>query len=231
MIVHRQLKHEQLLIALIVMGALIIHLSLYEKALCSTSSEKSPQLSQTAKPAEPDETITINGIHYAVLPPWQGNKVQAPELAYEDFKQIPRKFCKDGGKIYVTIEAQENLVKMLTKAEEDGILIQVESGYRSAYYQKKIFTRMLSEGREFDDIVRYVAPPGYSNHMLGTAVDFSPSNWQFAETEQYQWLQKNGKLFGFEETYSKTNRMKIPWESWHWQFIRLPEPSETATIN
>ena len=124
--------------------------------------------------------------------------------------------------MYVTIETQQHLVTMLTKALEDGILIQVESGYRSASYQKKIFKRMLAAGRTFDDIVRYVAPPGYSNHMLGTAVDFSPSNWRFAETKQYQWLREHAAQFGFEETYSKNNPLRIPWESWHWQFVGLP---------
>jgi len=171
------------------------------------------------------EQITINGTHYSIPAPWKGNRVDAPQLAYEDFKQIPRRFCKDEGKIYVTIKTQENLVLMLTKAEEDGILIQVESGYRSANYQKKIFKRMLEAGRDFNDIVRYVAPPGYSNHMLGTAVDFSPSNWQFADTDQYQWLQENGHLFGFQEIYSKTNILKMPWESWHWQYM---EPSDST---
>ncbi len=90
--------------------------------------------------------ITIDGVHYPVPAPWKGNKVQAPKLTYSDFKQIPPKFCKDEGKIYVTIETQKNLVAMLTQAEEDGLLIQVESGYRSASYQTKIFKRMLARG-------------------------------------------------------------------------------------
>ncbi len=177
---------------------------------------------------EPEEVVTIDGVRYPVPAPWLGNKVIAPQLSFEDFKKIPLKFCKDEGKIYVTIETQENLVTMLTKAEEDGILIQVESGYRSAGYQSKIFKRMLAEGRDFDDIIRYVAPPGYSNHVLGTAVDFSPSNWRFADTEQYQWLQENGNSFGFEELYSRYNKMKMPWEAWHWQYMGPPDSAETA---
>ena len=90
---------------------------------------------------------------------------------------------------------------------------------------------MLSEGRDFEDIIRYVAPPGYSNHMLGTAVDFSPSNWRFADTKQYLWLQENGHTFGFEEIYSETNRLKMPWEAWHWQYMRSVEPVNALTTN
>ncbi len=181
---------------------------------------------QVTPDLEVEETVTIDGTDYPLPAPWKGNRVQAPTLSYEDFGQIPPRFCKDGAKIYVTTETREHLVTMLTQAEEEGLLIQVESGYRSARYQAKIFSRMLREGREFDDIVRYVAPPGYSNHMLGTAVDFSPSNWRFADTEQYLWLQEHGASHGFEETYSKTNEKKIPWESWHWQYVGVPETTE-----
>lgn len=195
----------------------------------SYANTPSNEQDQSSAQDDTDEVITINGLQYTVPAPWKGNKVDAPKLTYDDFKQIPLKFCKDEGKVYVTIETQKNLVAMLTQAEEDGLLIQVESGYRSANYQAKIFKRMFAEGRDFDDIIRYVAPPGYSNHMLGTAVDFSPSNWRFADTEQYLWLQQNGNSFGFEEIYSKANRMKMPWEAWHWQYMGTTEPVDAIT--
>ena len=64
--------------------------------------------------------------------------------------------------------------------------------------------------------------------MLGTALDFFPSNWKFADTEQYLWLQENAKEFGFEETYSKNNRFLMPWEAWHWNYVGEPEIPERA---
>ena len=197
----------------------------------SSADTPNNQQEQSLTQENTEEVITISGVLYPVPAPWKGNKVDAPKLTYSDFKQIPLKFCKDEGKVYVTIETQKNLVKMLTQAEEDGLLILVESGYRSANYQTKIFKRMLSEGRDFEDIIRYVAPPGYSNHMLGTAVDFSPSNWRFADTKQYLWLQENGHTFGFEEIYSETNSLKMPWEAWHWQYMESAEPVNTLTTN
>ncbi len=75
---------------------------------------------------------------------------------------------------------------------------------------------MMAKGRTFDDIIRYVAPPGYSEHMLGNAVDFYPSNWRFAETPQHAWLLKNANDFGFFNTYSQYNTLHMPWEAWHW---------------
>jgi LAS superfamily LD-carboxypeptidase LdcB len=204
---------------------------LFGTGATSCANALNNQQEQLSAQDNTEEVITINGVHYHVPAPWKGNKVNAPKLTYSDFKQIPLKFCKDEGKIYVTIETQKNLVAMLTQAEEDGLLIQVESGYRSANYQAKIFKKMFAEGRDFDDIIRYVAPPGYSNHILGTAVDFSPSNWRFADTKQYLWLQENGHTFGFEEIYSETNRLKMPWEAWHWQYMGSAEPVNAITTN
>ena len=119
-------------------------------------------------------------------------------------------------------------MELLQAAEKDGISLKVESAYRSERYQKRIFKRMIAEGRSFDDIVRYVAPPGYSQHVLGTAVDFFPSNWRFADTEAYTWLRENAQRFGFEETYSRFNPMRIPWESWHWNFTGNKDGEQTV---
>ena len=165
------------------------------------------------------ETIVIDGETHDVPPPWAGNRVTDPKLTYDDFRQIPVKYTLNNTKLYIIKEAHDYLVKMLKSAEEDGIILRVESGYRSAGYQRRIYKRMISEGRAFDDIVRYVAPPGYSNHMLGTAVDFYPSNWRFADTEEYTWLKANGFKYYFEEVYSENNAKRLPWEAWHWQYI------------
>ena len=164
------------------------------------------------------EKMTVDGIVYDIPKQWRGKKLNAPAYTFEDFKMIPIKYTHNDSKIYILVEAQEALVEMLSQAEEDGVLIQVVSGYRSAAYQKEIFRRMLKEGRTFEDIVRYVAPPGYSRHMLGDTVDFYPSNWSFADTEKYLWLQEHAECYGFYETYSRYNRKDMPWESWEWRY-------------
>ena len=192
---------------------------------CSSRPSKSPLVSPSLEIPEqdkpqrdkPQEVVTINGETYIIPPPWTGNRLTAPELNYSDFLRIPVEYTLNNGKIYILAKAHQPVVA-LQAAEKNGIFLKVESAYRSTGYQKRIFKRMLAKGRTFDDIVRYVAPPGYSQHMLGTAVDFFPSNWRFADTTDYTWLQKNATRFGFEETYYQLNPMKIPWEAWHWNF-------------
>lgn len=172
------------------------------------------------------ETVMIGSDLYQVPPPWSGNRQFPTSRQLDELRQIPVEFTYQESKIYILAQAYPALVRMLEQARLEGVIIEVESAYRSINYQTQIFMRMLEKGRTFDDIIRYVAPPGYSQHMLGTALDFFPSNWEFAESEQYLWLQENAKKFGFEETYSKNNRFLMPWEAWHWNYVGEPEIPE-----
>ena len=169
------------------------------------------------------ETVIIENERYQVPEPWTGNRLFPTSRNLEELQQIPKEFTHLESEIYILAEAHPPLLRMLEQARSDGVELKVESAYRSMNYQTRIFIRMLAKGRTFDDIVRYVAPPGYSQHMLGTAMDFYPSNWAFAETEQYRWLQENGPRFGFKETYSKNNRFRMPWEAWHWNYVGEPD--------
>lgn len=185
----------------------------------------------TSQKTPATETIQLNGTEYPIPPPWAGNRIHAPPLAMDAFAQIPVTHTRNGTRLYIVKEAQAALVRLLEAAQKEGILLQVESGYRSSGYQHKIFTRMLEEGRRFDDIIRYVAPPGYSEHALGTAVDFFPSNWEFARLPAYDWLRRQAVNFGFTETYPQHNRQKYPWEAWHWTYREKPQTTATAPVS
>ncbi len=161
--------------------------------------------------------MTIDGARYQVPPPWAGNRIIKPLPAA--FQQIPVEFTVDQTDLYVAESTWEPLCALLKQAQHDGVALLVESGYRSERYQRLIFKRMLAAGKPFADIIRFVAPPGYSEHMLGTAVDFYPSNWQFAETPAYQWLKNNAGTFGFVESYPKHGPSNLPWEAWHWNYL------------
>lgn len=166
------------------------------------------------------ETIRIGDTVYAIPEPWIGHSIAAPALPGASFSRIPADHTKDGSQLYILKEAHPALLRLLAAAKAGGIILRVESGYRSPAYQKKIFKRMLTEGRVFDDIIRYVAPPGYSQHALGTAVDFYPSNWSFANLPDYAWLQEHAAEYGFTETYPQHNSLSYPWEAWHWSYTK-----------
>ena len=226
-----RVRHSRRCVILMLIMLIMICIS---QPACSSRPSKSPEVIPSLETVEPDEfqeVMIINGETYIIPPPWSGNKFVAPKLDYSDFRLIPTKYTHKGSKIYILATAYEPVVALLQAAEEDGLLLEIESSYRSAGYQKRIFKRMLAAGRTFEDIVRYVAPPGYSQHMLGTAVDFFPSNWRFADTNAYSWLQENGWRFGFEETYYRLNPMKMPWEAWHWNFTGKMEGEVSGSVS
>ncbi|WP_419176295.1 M15 family metallopeptidase [Desulfosediminicola sp.] len=170
------------------------------------------------------ETVWIGDKEYDVPYPWRGNKIPAPAIPPSNFSQIPVEHTKDGSRLYVTRQTHASLLKLFDKAREDGFHFKVESGYRSPDYQRRIFLRKFKEGRDFDDVIRYVAPPGYSQHALGTCVDFAPGNWRFGQREEYQWLKRNASAYGFTETYPQKNKYNYPWESWHWNYSPNDDP-------
>ncbi len=170
-----------------------------------------------------EEFVVINDVSYPVPPPWRGHKLDAPSLTVPPLMRIPLNLTENESKLYLLKDACLALIVMAEEAEKEGIHFQIDSSYRSSWYQKKIFVRMMEEGREFEDIIRYVAPPGYSEHALGTVVDFTPSNWRFAGTPTYEWLQINAKNYGFFETLPQYPTRKTPWEAWHWQYLGVQE--------
>lgn len=190
----------------------------FSEASTDNSSISVNKISIQQNHQEPKETVIINDTEYAVPIPWRGHKISMPDLTFPALELLPTELTKKGSKIYLLKKAHDALVAMTNKAKQDNIILLVKSGYRSAWYQNVIFQRLMKKGRTFEDIARFIAPPGYSEHMLGTAVDFCPSDWRFANSSEYLWLKQHAWEFGFTETFPEQKYNNKPWESWHWRY-------------
>jgi len=164
------------------------------------------------------EFVSVDGELYSVPLPWRGHKIAEKAPLVSELQQVPIEFTYNQSKIYIHKNACDAFIKMAEKAQEEDVHLLVHSGFRSLRYQKQIFSNLMARGRTWEDLVRYVAPPGYSEHMLGVVVDLYPSNWQFAKTAEYSWLKENAEAFGFVESYPEKSSNGFPWESWHWRF-------------
>ncbi len=169
------------------------------------------------------ETVIIDSQEYIIPASWQGQRLGVKALTKPPLVQVPPEFVKDGGTIYLLPEACEAFKTMAEEAKQNDIAITIDSGYRSAWYQKKIYKRLMEKGKSFEEVARYVAPPGYSEHMLGLAVDFHPSDWRFVDSPVYPWLKKHAEGFGFSETYPESSPDNKPWEPSHWRY-HSPSP-------
>lgn len=118
-------------------------------------------------------------------------------------------------------EVWSNLRRLIRAAKNDDIVLTVVSGYRSFEKQtslKSVYTVSYGVGAN-----KFSADQGYSEHQLGTAVDFNtpglvPTSLTFANSPAYQWLVENAHRFGFVLSYPKNN-VYYQFEPWHWRFV------------
>lgn len=113
------------------------------------------------------------------------------------------------------------LKRMDERAKEDGINLKVVSGYRSFSEQsslKSSYKVTYGSGAN-----KFSADQGYSEHQLGTTIDFSNDKLgtnftAFESTNAYIWLTNHAHKFGFILSYPKNNAY-YQFEPWHWRFV------------
>jgi LAS superfamily LD-carboxypeptidase LdcB len=138
---------------------------------------------------------------------------------------VPTQYLYDSNRQeqYVS-EALPHLVNMLETAKAQNIPIYIKSGYRSFGEQKSLksaYTVLYGAGTSNT----FSADQGYSEHQLGTTVDFITTGMNgqlsgFDKTVAYEWLTKNAHNFGFVLSYPKGNKYYI-YEPWHWRFVGI----------
>ncbi len=189
------------------------------------------QMQQPRLPTEVQgEVVFIDSIEYSVPKPWTGKRVAVPPDTTARLQLIPQDLTFNRTEIYLRNEAIEPLKAMAEAARNDNVILQVDSGYRSVRYQRVIFRQFLEKGQNFKNISRYVAPPGYSEHSLGTVVDFFPSSHSFSKSKAYPWLRKHAGSFGFHEALPRHSKDKKPWEPWHWKYTVQPKTEEIVPL-
>lgn len=89
-----------------------------------------------------------------------------------------------------------------------------------------------------------VAPPGFSEHATGYAVDFFPSGEDlkdtsacptrnactvapaFARSRSGRWLAAHAHEYGFEQSFFPGSAQGVMVEPWHYRFVGTPEADE-----
>ena len=113
------------------------------------------------------------------------------------------------------------LKSMLATAKADGIDLKIISAYRSFGEQSSLkASYKMTYGAGAN---KFSADQGYSEHQLGTAVDFTTADVGasfdgFEKTPAYQWLNDNAYVYGFILSYPADNTY-YQYEPWHWRFV------------
>ena len=147
-------------------------------------------------------------------------------LGHLPYAEIPKeKLVLIEPNIEVHIDMRDSLINMRDEAKKDGINLVFLSGYRSINLQNEIFYSLKSfRNQEAAERARVSAPPGYSEHSTGFAIDIGDATQrktdfetQFENTDAFKWLIENAAKFHFKLSFAKNNKY-IDYEPWHWRY-------------
>lgn len=143
--------------------------------------------------------------------------------APNDLKTIVDKYVYDPSRKYeIHGDVWPNLKNLMDDARNAGIDISIISAFRSFGEQtllKGAYTVTYGAG----SANQFSADQGYSEHQLGTTVDFTNSTVGasysgFAASNTYAWLKDNAHKYGFTLSYPENNQY-YQFEPWHWRFV------------
>ena len=127
---------------------------------------------------------------------------------------------------YLDQEAAQAFKIMKAEAQRQGINLVLISGFRSISTQQQLFTKQIQKQGSRKAAEKLSAPPGYSEHHTGYAVDIGDGRqpqkdlkFGFESTPAYSWLVNNAYRYGFELSFPRNNLQGISFEPWHWRYI------------
>lgn len=138
--------------------------------------------------------------------------------------QIDDDWVQNNESLLLHRDAHPFLERMLENAEDDGIDLRIISAYRSFQRQQSLknhYTVTYGAGTANE----FSADQGYSEHQLGTAVDFTTpelgnSFTNFDTSNAFTWLKNNAHKYGFVLSYPEGNQY-YQYEPWHWRFVGI----------
>jgi D-alanyl-D-alanine carboxypeptidase len=131
------------------------------------------------------------------------------------------------GSILLRDTAAQRFLEMVAAAERDGVYLLPVSGFRSIEDQEYLFFGITAErGQVPTQRAEVSAPPGYSEHHTGYAIDVLDGDRpdiglveEFEQTAAFQWLQANAAYYNFEMSFPRNNPQGVSYEPWHWRFV------------
>jgi D-alanyl-D-alanine carboxypeptidase len=162
-------------------------------------------------------------------------------LGHFPYPEAPTRFLVAlGPGLQLRPEAAAALIAMQQAAAGDGVDLQVLSAFRSIDLQRSLFFDVKAErNQDAHTRAKVSAPPGYSEHSTGYAVDLGDGSQpgtnlsqNFEDTPAYRWLSQQAGRYHFKLSFPKGNKQGVSYEPWHWRFegsseaLQLFEPAQ-----
>ncbi len=207
----------------------------------SQSSETSiPQLpiSLTSKSSETVSSTTTTEqktVSEATSTAEKSSEHLLGHLPYEQATPEQLKKITADGRIKLHTTAAEAFLKMSDAARAKGIHLVPISGFRTLEDQEYLFFGIKAQrGQDTTTRAEVSAPPGYSEHHTGYAIDIGDRDRadthltvSFEQTKAFQWLAKNAAFYSFELSFPQGNSQGVSYEPWHWRYVGDRDSLET----
>ena len=119
------------------------------------------------------------------------------------------------GDVIVNARVSAVVLALVKAARDSGLDLSATSSFRTARHQRGL---CRSDPACLDGEYTYVAPPGWSNHQLGVAIDFAGTDVRGGRScvrnraidrrsRVWRFLEHRARRFGFQQYAA---------ESWHW---------------
>jgi zinc D-Ala-D-Ala carboxypeptidase len=160
----------------------------------------------------------------------QALSLTSPLLGHFPYKEVPLQTLQlvvADGSIKLRQAAAAKFLEMVAEAKAERIVLIPISGFRSIADQEYLFFDVKAQqGQGATQRAEVIAPPGYSEHHTGYAIDLGDGFYpdtklqiSFEKTAAFRWLQRNAARFNFEMSFPKNNPQGVSYEPWHWRFV------------
>ena len=171
-------------------------------------------------PVQPAQSLEIEG--FRQRPDEDGRLLG--HFPYEGVPPDQRVSFEPGIELHV--DAANALDAMMQAGLVEGVDLSLLSGYRSLALQESIFFDIASERNQTaEERAQVSAPPGYSEHSTGYAIDLGDGeapetnlSQSFEQTLAFRWLQDNAARYHFVLSFPRGNQQGVMYEPWHWRF-------------
>lgn len=217
---------------------------LYSGRAILTAAEADPPETVQAVPSEtaPQETAPSETAPQATAPQATASSAVAPPSDGDLLGHRPYDLADASSLVAISSnpmvqlkpEVAQKVETMMVQARSAGASLDVISGFRSLEDQQYLFFDLKAErGETAQTRAEVSAPPGYSEHHTGYAVDFIDTaqpatelNASFENTNAFRWLEENAAYYGFEMSFPKDNEQNVTYEPWHWRYVGNQESLE-----
>lgn len=219
-------------------------------AACEPARKPPPDPEAPATEA-PRKSASGKRRHPAPAPEAAPSDQSFGHFAYAEGAGLQDDVCQhaDPERRFLHPDAARALARMRDAATADGVKLNPASCFRSIASQRALFEcaggsgagcvngRLASPERR----ATAVAPPGFSEHATGYAVDFFPSaadledpsacpsrdactvSPAFARSLSGRWLAAHAREYGFEQSFFAGSAQGVMVEPWHYRFVGSPE--------